>query len=114
LPILVAMRIKAAEAWLPAALALPPALGVQVRQYGDFPIRWRIDGGPRDDFEREALRRLRESEGQETVHEFTEISGQRVVRYASRASRSACASSATTVAGSGFLPSIWAGARHRT
>src|SRR5947208_14725204 len=29
-----------------------------------------------------ALQRLRESKGQETVHEFTEIGGQRVVRYA--------------------------------
>jgi hypothetical protein len=27
------------------------------------------------------LRRLRESKGQQTVHEFTEILGQRVVRY---------------------------------
>src|SRR5207249_11034429 len=29
-----------------------------------------------------ALRRLRQSKGQETVHEFTEVSGRRVVRYA--------------------------------
>ena len=29
-----------------------------------------------------ALRRLRRSKGRETVHEFTEIGGQRVVRYA--------------------------------
>jgi serine/threonine protein kinase len=56
--------------------------GVQVRQYSDFPFPWRTDGGPRDDFERAALRRLRESNGQETVHEFTEIGGRRVVRYA--------------------------------
>ena len=56
--------------------------GVQVRQYSDHPFPWRTDGGPRDDFEREALRRLRQSKGQETVHEFTEIGGQRVVRYA--------------------------------
>jgi adenylate cyclase len=56
--------------------------GVQVRQYSDYPFPWRTDGGPRDDFEREALRRLRQSNGQETVHEFTEIDGRRVVRYA--------------------------------
>jgi hypothetical protein len=56
--------------------------GVQVRQYSDYPFPWRADGGPRDDFEREALLRLRQSKGQETVHEFTEIGGQRVVRYA--------------------------------
>jgi serine/threonine protein kinase len=56
--------------------------GVQVRQYSDYPFPWRIDGGPRDEFERTALGRLRESKGQETVHEFTEIGGRRVVRYA--------------------------------
>jgi serine/threonine protein kinase len=56
--------------------------GVQVRQYSDEPFPWRADGGPRDEFERAALLRLRQSQGQETVHEFTEIDGQRVVRYA--------------------------------
>jgi hypothetical protein len=39
-------------------------------------------GGPRDEFERDALWRLRHSRGQETAHEFTEMDGQRVVRYA--------------------------------
>jgi serine/threonine protein kinase len=56
--------------------------GVKVRQYSDYPFPWRTDGGPRGDFEREALIRLRQSKGRETVHEFTEIDGQRVVRYA--------------------------------
>jgi serine/threonine protein kinase len=56
--------------------------GVQVRQYSDYPFPWRSDGGPRDDFERAALLRLRRSKGQGAVHEFTELSGQRVVRYA--------------------------------
>jgi eukaryotic-like serine/threonine-protein kinase len=56
--------------------------GVGVRQYSDFPFPGRTDGGPRDDFERAALVRLRQSKGRETAHEFTEISGQRVVRYA--------------------------------
>jgi serine/threonine protein kinase len=56
--------------------------GVKVRQYSDYPFPWRTDGGPRDDFEREALRRLRETKGRESVHEFSEIGGQRVVRYA--------------------------------
>ena len=51
-------------------------------QYSDYPFPWRKDGGPRDDFERAALLRLRQSKGQETAHEFTEIGGQRVVRYA--------------------------------
>jgi serine/threonine protein kinase len=56
--------------------------GVQVRQYSDYPFPWRTDGGPRDEFERVALLRLRQSKGQETVHEFTEIAGKRVVRFA--------------------------------
>jgi len=56
--------------------------GVRVRQYSDYPFPWRTGGGPRDEFEREALVRLRQSKGQETVHEFTEMDGQRVVRYA--------------------------------
>jgi eukaryotic-like serine/threonine-protein kinase len=56
--------------------------GVKVRQYSDYPFPWRHEGGARDDFEHEALRLLRQSKGQETVHVFTEMDGQRVVRYA--------------------------------
>src|SRR4029450_7135395 len=56
--------------------------GGRGRQYSNRPFPWRTDGGPREEFERAALLRLRQSKGQETVHEFTEIGGQRVVRYA--------------------------------
>jgi serine/threonine protein kinase len=63
-------------------LGLIGRTGVKVRQYSDYPFPWRTDGGPRDEFEREALRRLSRSKGQTTVHEFTEMGGQRVVRYA--------------------------------
>jgi len=56
--------------------------GIRVRQYSDNPFPWRTDGGPHDDFERKALVRLRQSNGQETVHDFTEIDGEPVVRYA--------------------------------
>jgi len=56
--------------------------GIQVRQYSDYPFPWRIGGGPHDDFEREALLRLRQSNGRETVHDFTAIDGEPVVRYA--------------------------------
>jgi serine/threonine protein kinase len=63
-------------------LARTSRTGVKVRQYSDYPFPWRTDGGPRDDFERAALLRLRQSKGQESVHEFTEIDGERVVRYA--------------------------------
>jgi serine/threonine protein kinase len=63
-------------------LAQTSRTGVKVRQYSDYPFPWRTDGGPRDEFERAALERLSQSKGQETAHEFTEIGGQRVVRYA--------------------------------
>jgi hypothetical protein len=63
-------------------LARTSKTGVKVRQYSDCPFPWRTGGGPRDDFERAALRRLRQSKGQETVHEFTQMDGERVVRYA--------------------------------
>jgi hypothetical protein len=56
--------------------------GIQVRQYSDNPFPWRIGGGPHDDFERKALMRLQQSKGQVTVHDFTEIDGEPVVRYA--------------------------------
>jgi serine/threonine protein kinase len=66
--------------------------GVKVRQYSDQPFPWRVrEGGPHDEFERRALRRLRDSGGQETTHEFTEMGGQRVVRYAqARVMASSC------------------------
>jgi serine/threonine protein kinase len=63
-------------------LAQSSKTGVKVRQYSDYPFPWRVDGGVRDDFERAALLRLRQTKGQQTSHEFTEIDGQRVVRYA--------------------------------
>jgi serine/threonine protein kinase len=72
-------------------LAQTNKTGVKVRQYSDYPFPWRTDGGPRDEFERTALQRLRLSKGQESVHEFTEIDGQRVVRYAqARVMKSSC------------------------
>src|SRR6185369_12225016 len=57
-------------------LAKTSRTGVRVRQYSDHPFPWRTGGGPRDEFEREALRRLRDSRGRETAHEFTEMNGQ--------------------------------------
>ena len=56
--------------------------GVQVRQYSDSPFPWRKDGGPHDDFEREALITLRQSRGKTTVHRFEDMDGKPVVRYA--------------------------------
>jgi hypothetical protein len=65
-----------------AQLARVSQTGVKVRQYSDVPFPWRTGGGPRDAFERAALSRLRASQGRETLHEFTTVDGQRVVRYA--------------------------------
>jgi serine/threonine protein kinase len=74
-----------------AQLSQSSKTGVKVRQYSDYPFPWRTDGGPHDDFEQAALLHLRQSKGQETVHEFTEIDGQRVVRYAqARIMKQAC------------------------
>ena len=65
--------------------------GIQVRQYSDYPFPWRTGGGPQDAFEREALVRLRQSKGRETVHDFTEMDGEPVVRYAqARIMRQSC------------------------
>jgi adenylate cyclase len=55
--------------------------GVQVRLYSDFPFRSRPDGGPKDDFEREALARLRENPGQ-PYYRFEDFQGRPVLRYA--------------------------------
>ncbi len=55
--------------------------GMRVRLFSDHPFRTRKDGGPADDFEREALRRLRESPD-EPVASFEEHAGRPVLRYA--------------------------------
>ena len=55
--------------------------GMQVRLYSDYPFPWRKDGGAQDDFERAALASLR-SQPSAAVHEFTEMSGRPVVRFA--------------------------------
>jgi serine/threonine protein kinase len=55
--------------------------GVQVRLYSDYPFRSRPDGGPKDDFEREALARLRH-EPQVPFYRFEEFQGRPSLRYA--------------------------------
>jgi hypothetical protein len=54
--------------------------GMQVRLYSDHPWKFRTNGGPADDFEREALRRLRENPD-EPVYTFEEYQGRPVLRY---------------------------------
>ena len=55
--------------------------GMQVRLYSDYPWKFRKNGGPADDFEREALRRLREKP-EEPVYHFEDYQGRPVLRYA--------------------------------
>jgi serine/threonine protein kinase len=55
--------------------------GMQVRLYSDKPFRTRKDGGPKDDFEREALDRLRQSPD-EPVYRFEDFQGRPALRYA--------------------------------
>jgi hypothetical protein len=56
--------------------------GVRVRLYSDYPWRkFRKDGGPRDDFEREALAQLRDRP-EEPYYRFEDWEGKPVLRYA--------------------------------
>jgi tRNA A-37 threonylcarbamoyl transferase component Bud32 len=57
------------------------ASGMQVRLYSDYPFRSRTDGGPQDDFEREALDRLSVNPD-EPVHRFEDFQGRPALRYA--------------------------------
>ncbi|MGE3804274.1 MAG: protein kinase [Gemmataceae bacterium] len=56
-------------------------LGMQVRLYSDYPFRSRQDGGPRDDFERNALAALRAAPNA-PYYRFEEYQGLPVLRYA--------------------------------
>jgi predicted Ser/Thr protein kinase len=64
--------------------------GVRVRLYSDLPFRSRADGGVRDEFERQALERLRQKPD-EPYYQFEEAGGQTVLRYATaRRMKEAC------------------------
>ena len=55
--------------------------GLQVQLYSDAPFPWRKDGGPKDDFQIDALAALRKLPD-EPYYRFTEIQGESVLRYA--------------------------------
>ena len=55
--------------------------GMQARLYSDFPFPWRKEGGPRDDFEREAIRQLRQFPDQ-PFYRFEDSQGRQSLRYA--------------------------------
>jgi tRNA A-37 threonylcarbamoyl transferase component Bud32 len=64
--------------------------GMQVRLYSDYPWKFRTNGGPTDEFEREALRRLLENPD-EPVYTFEEYQGRPVLRYGvARRMRATC------------------------
>jgi serine/threonine protein kinase len=55
--------------------------GMLVRLYSDHPFRSRQDGGPQDEFEKEALQRLQQNPD-EPVHRQEEVLGRPSLRYA--------------------------------
>ncbi|WP_447969869.1 PAS domain S-box protein [Nitrospira sp. M1] len=55
--------------------------GGSVRLYSDYPFPSRSNGGPTDDFARDALRQL-SANPQEPFYQFTVLDGQNVLRYA--------------------------------
>lgn len=55
--------------------------GMSVRLYSDYPFRSRTDGGPKDNFERDALKSLR-TNPQEPFYRFEEFQGRASLRYA--------------------------------
>lgn len=57
------------------------AMRVSVRHYSDYPFAFREGGGPRDEFERLALARLRK-DPEAPIFEFEEVEGIPYVRYA--------------------------------
>jgi serine/threonine protein kinase len=57
------------------------ASGVQVRLYSDHPFRSRTDGGPKDDFERDALAWARQNPA-DPYYRFEEFQGRPTLRFA--------------------------------
>jgi two-component system, sensor histidine kinase and response regulator len=55
--------------------------GMLARLYSDFPFPWRKDGGPRDDFEREAIRQVRQLPDR-PFYRFEDFQGRPSLRYA--------------------------------
>jgi serine/threonine protein kinase len=56
--------------------------GMQVRLYSDHPFRSRRDGGPKDDFERDALAHYRQSKDAAPFYRFEDFQGRPALRYA--------------------------------
>jgi hypothetical protein len=56
--------------------------GVQVRLYSDHPFRSRADGGPKDEFERDALDHYRQDDDAGAFYRFEDFQGRPALRYA--------------------------------
>lgn len=64
--------------------------GMQVRLYSDYPFKTRTDGGPKDDFERDALANLR-LDPTTPYYRFEDFQGKPSLRYAkARRMQAAC------------------------
>lgn len=60
-----------------------PQSGIKARLYSDYPFPWREDGGPHDEFETEALVRLRMARNvEEPYFQFEDVDGRWSLRYA--------------------------------
>ncbi|MDX2418392.1 MAG: adenylate/guanylate cyclase domain-containing protein [Xanthomonadales bacterium] len=57
-------------------------LDIDTNLYSDYPWPWRVDGGPRDDYEKEALEYLRYNFGEHPFVRIVTINGVRTMRYA--------------------------------
>jgi hypothetical protein len=54
--------------------------GMRLRLYSNYPFKFRADGGPHDDFQRQALQRV-EEKPVAPVYDFTEYEGRPALRY---------------------------------
>jgi signal transduction histidine kinase/CheY-like chemotaxis protein len=54
--------------------------GMRARLYSDFPFPWRKDGGPRDNFEKEAIREVRRNPDR-PFYQFEDFQGRQSLRY---------------------------------
>lgn len=57
-------------------------LDIDTNLYSDHPWPWRVDGGPRDDYEKTALKYLRENLDEQSYVKIISTKGVRTLRYA--------------------------------
>jgi len=57
-------------------------LDIDTNLYSDYPWPWRVDGGPRDDYEKTALEHLRDNLDEQSYVRIISTNGVRTMRYA--------------------------------